>query len=71
VLHEDEHLAVGLKPYSVKIHEGDSRRTVTGALAAGALNPSTSPDALNRLEPVRWLDAAVGWLLVVTKTRSA
>ena len=71
VLLEDEHLAIVLKPYGVKIHGGDSRRTVTGALAAGALNPSSLPDALNRPQPVHRLDAAVGGLLVVAKTRSA
>jgi 23S rRNA-/tRNA-specific pseudouridylate synthase len=53
------------------MYGGDARRTVTGALRAGALNPSPHPDALAEPKPVHRLDAAVGGLLVVAKTAAA
>lgn len=58
-------------PRGVKLYSGDGRRTVTGALKAGALNPSSQPDALPEPKPVHRLDAAVGGLLVVAKTAAA
>ncbi|WIA22919.1 hypothetical protein OEZ86_009855 [Tetradesmus obliquus] len=71
VAYEDEYLAVVHKPWGVKMYGGDPRRTVTGALRAGALQPSPSPDALPEPKPVHRLDAAVGGLLVVAKTAAA
>jgi tRNA pseudouridine65 synthase/23S rRNA pseudouridine1911/1915/1917 synthase len=53
------------------MYGGDGRRTVTGALRAGALKPSPDPDALPEPKPVHRLDAAVGGLLVVAKTAAA
>jgi tRNA pseudouridine65 synthase/23S rRNA pseudouridine1911/1915/1917 synthase len=53
------------------MYGGDGRRTITGALRAGALQPSSSPDALPEPKPVHRLDAAVGGLLVVAKTVAA
>ncbi|KAF6253316.1 pseudouridine synthase [Scenedesmus sp. NREL 46B-D3] len=71
VAYEDDALAVVHKPWGVKMYGGDARRTVTGALRAGALNPSPAPDALPEPKPVHRLDAAVGGLLVVAKTAAA
>lgn len=53
------------------MYGGDGRRTITGALKAGALNPSQSPDALPEPKPLHRLDAAVGGVLLIAKTATA
>jgi RNA pseudouridylate synthase len=53
------------------MYGGDARRTVSGALAAGALLPSAAADALPCPRAVHRLDAAVGGLVVVAKTAAA
>lgn len=55
----------------VKMYGGDGRRTITGALKAGALTPSKSPDALTEPKPLHRLDAAVGGVLLIAKTATA
>eukprot|EP00775_Hariotina_reticulata_P011546 gene11546-11689_t len=75
VAYEDDHLALVHKPWGVKMYGGDARRTITGALRAGALQPSSLADALQECKPVHRLDAAVlghsragrfgGWLTSV------
>jgi hypothetical protein len=53
------------------MYGGDVRRTITGALKAGALQPSSRSDALPEPKPLHRLDAAVGGVLLIAKTSSA
>jgi hypothetical protein len=53
------------------MYGGDVRRTITGALKAGALQPSSRTDALPEPKPLHRLDAAVGGVLLIAKTSSA
>lgn len=64
-------LGCGCCRRGVKMYGGDARRTITGALRAGALQPSSSPDALAEPKPLHRLDAAVGGVLLIAKTASA
>jgi hypothetical protein len=53
------------------MYGGDARRTIAGALRAGALQPSSAADALAEPKAVHRLDAAVGGLLAIAKTVGA
>jgi len=69
VLHEDDAIAVVLKPPGLPV-SGNRHRTLAHALAAN-LAPSPRPDALPRPQPAHRLDAPTSGLVLVGKTASA
>jgi len=69
VVHEDDHLAVVVKPGGLAT-SGPLAATVVRALPFN-LTRSTAPDALVRPHPVHRLDAPTMGLLVVAKTAAA
>lgn len=68
VLHEDEHLAVVLKPCGISV-SGNKFATIANCLAQN-LKPSNQPDTTKPF-PVHRLDYATSGLLLVGKTASA
>lgn len=69
VIHEDDHIAVVVKPPGLAVN-GPKLRTLEHGLPRH-LTPSSAPDALRWPRPAHRLDAKTGGLVVVGKTGSA
>lgn len=73
VLHDDDHIAVLVKPEGVFTHghgRGRSRKSLTHVISR-LLAPAQQPDALDKPSPGHRLDKATGGIVVFVKTLRA